>query len=158
MGGSSPNRRRSLSIGAGVLLVVGVLLAALAIGASGDGGDGPPGSFELDDDVAPLGEMRAGSVASLVDCDDWSGGSVERQRATVIDIREQLTAGGSIDGAPSLTDQQAFDTFERACAEDFTGAFRLYKVYYQANAFEGFDPYEVAAEAEAAEAETAPQP
>lgn len=129
---------------AAVLGLVAVLLGGIAIVAFAGGGDDPGSDddFEIAAGVEPLGEIRAGSVASLVDCDDWSAGTEERQQATVVDIRQQLSSGGTIEGRPSLTDPEAFDLFERACAEEFTGAFRLYKVFYQANAFANFDPYQ----------------
>lgn len=136
---SAEGRRRGV-----VAVAVAVVLAALgafAIVAYGGSTDPAPGEdFDVPEGVVPLGDLRAGSVASLVDCDDWNGGTVERQRATVVDVREQLSAGGTVAGRPSLTDQEAFDVFERACSNDFTGAFRLYKIYYDANAFQNLDP------------------
>lgn len=133
---------RSRRLSAIVAVALGALVLGGAVVAMGSGGSDSKGDFDVAGDVMPLGQIRAGSVASLVDCDDWNEGPVERQQATVIDIREQLSAGGTIAGRPSLADQEAFDLFERACAEDFTGAFRLYKLYYQANAFSDFDPYQ----------------
>ena len=130
-------RRRRVLVAA--LATIALVLGAVAIADEG-GADSVGTDFDVPEGVEPLGDIRAGSVASLVDCDDWSGGSTERKRATVVDIREQLSSGGTIEGRPSLTDQEAYDTFERACGQSFTGAFRLYKIYYQANAFENFAP------------------
>ncbi len=131
-------RGRALLIALGLALAA-IALAAFAVGASG-GSDGSDTDFAVAEGVEPLGDQRAGSAASLVDCDDWSAGSDERKRATVVDVRQQLTSGGTVAGRPSLSDQDAYDTFERACSNDFTGSFRLYKIYYDANAFESFDP------------------
>ena len=133
-------RRRGIAVGLVLALALAVLGALVLSSAGGSDGAGRPDDFAVVEGVEPLGDQRAGSAASLVDCDDWSGGSVERKRATVIDVREQLTAGGTVAGRPSLTDQEAYDLFERACSAGFTGAFRLYKLYYDANAFQNLDP------------------
>ena len=140
MPGSDPaNRSRRVILAAiGALLVVAIGIGAVIATADGEGGP----DFDVGEDVEPLGDIRAGSVASLVACDDWTAGSVERKQATVVDIREQLSGGGTIEGRPAISDQEAYDVFERACAEDFTGRFNLYKIYYRANAFEDFDPYQ----------------
>jgi len=141
--GDGDVRRHRTAVAAALAAVVAISLGIVAIVAYGGEADEPGTSdFEVAEGVEPLGEVRAGSVASLVDCADWSGGSVERKQATVVDIREQLTSGGTIEGRPSLSDQEAYEVFDRACAEEFTSAFRLYKVYYQANAFANVDPYE----------------
>jgi hypothetical protein len=119
------------------------LAAGLAVAVGAFGGDGTSMDFDVSEDVEPLGKMRAGSVASLVECNDWNGGSVERKQATVVDLRQQLAGGGVPEGRPSLPDQEAYDVFERACAEEFTGRFQLYKIYYRAAAFYDFDPQDV---------------
>lgn len=134
-------RRRTLTLIVAAAVFLG--LGSFAIGAHGGSDDDGSRSddFTVPAGVQPLGDLRAGSAASLVDCDDWNGGITERKQATVVDVREQLTAGGTVAGRPSLSDPQAFDTFERACSNEFTGSFRLYKIYYDANAFENLDPY-----------------
>lgn len=129
-------RRRVLTAAAATLALI--LAAAVAVVAFGDDEQGP--DFDVAEGVEPLGEMRAGSVAQLAECSDWVDGSVERKRATVVDIREQLSGGGTIEGRPSISDQDAYDTFERACANDFAARFQLYKIYFRANAFNDFDP------------------
>lgn len=131
-------RRRLLAIATALTLA---LLGGLAVLAFGD--DGESIDFDVAEDVQPLGDERAGSVAQLVECSDWVEGSVERKQATVVDIREQLSGGGTIEGRPSLPDQEAYDTFDRACANDFTERFQLYKIYFRANAFYGFDPEQI---------------
>lgn len=120
----------------------GILIAALAIASGGDE-DGTDENFEVAEGVRPLGQIRAGSIAQLATCEDWSRGSLERKRATVVDLREQLSGGGTLEGRPSLSDPEAFEVFERACANDFTEAFQLYKIYFRAAAFSGFDPESV---------------
>ena len=37
---------------------------------------------------------------------------------------------------PPLTDEEAYEMFEGACSEKFTASFRLYKLYFRANAFQ----------------------
>jgi hypothetical protein len=135
--GAERGRRRRLLVvlTAVALLVLGAGAAVVAVGDDDESRD-----FDVSSDVEPLGDERAGSVASLVECADWVEGSVERKQATVVDIREQLSGGGTIEGRPAISDQDAYDTFERACENDFTARFQLYKIYFRANAFSGFDP------------------
>lgn len=109
---------------------------ALLLAACGD----DDGQFQVDDGVEPVGDIRAGSVAQLADCEDWNAGSEEEKKATVVDLREQLSGGGTLEGTPSLTDQEAFELFERACSNEFTSAFQLYKIYFRGAAFNNFDP------------------
>jgi hypothetical protein len=132
-------RRRGLLAAA----LAAVAIAGMAIAVGAFGGDGGSDDFEVAEGALPLGEVRAGSVASLAECGDWNEGTTERKRATVVDIRRQLTGGGVPDGRPSLSDQEAFDVFERACASDFTERFHLYKIYFRAAAFNDFDPQEL---------------
>jgi hypothetical protein len=134
------SRRGWVAVAATALALGGGL--AVAVGAFGGDG-GSPMDFDVPEGVEPLGQMRAGSVASLVECNDWDEGSVERKQATVVDVREQLAGGGVPEGRPSLPDQEAYDVFERACSAEFTGRFQLYKIYYRAAAFYNFDPQDL---------------
>lgn len=118
------------------VVLLALVLGALALAACG----GDDERFDVAADVQPLGEMRAGSISQLARCEDWNGGTIEQKQATVVDLREQLSGGGVEAGTPSITDQEAYDTFERACANDFTSAFQLYKIYFRAAAFNNFDP------------------
>lgn len=124
---------------------IALVAAAIAIGlvlvlAGGDTEDeGEQIDFDVPADVEPVGEVRAGSVAALADCDAWNGGTELEKQATVVDIRQQLS-GAVEDGRPQITDPEAFEVFESACSEDFTGAFQLFRIYYAAEAFSNFDP------------------
>jgi hypothetical protein len=82
-----------------------------------------------------VGEYRAGSYAPLAQCSDWNEGTEEEKLATVADIRAQLNQAGADGPTPSLPENEAFDLFERACANDYATGFRLYKVYARAAAF-----------------------
>lgn len=96
----------------------------------------------------PVGEVTAGSVASLAECRDWNEATPEQKLATIADVRGQLNPAGSGVEAPVLSDDEALRLFDSACAADYAGGFRLYKLY--ANAV-GFVP--LARELEEARAE-----
>jgi hypothetical protein len=115
---------------------VGRLLAAtLGVAAAASlaacGESGSPGGEE----VVGVGQERAGSVAALAQCTDWNEGTEEEKRATVGDIRVQLNQAGADGPTPSLPEQETYELFERACANDYAAGFRLYKVYARAAAF-----------------------
>lgn len=82
-----------------------------------------------------VGQERAGSVAALAQCSDWREGTEEERRATVADIQAQLNQAGADGPTPDLPEDEAYDLFERACANDYAAGFRLYKVYARAAAF-----------------------
>ncbi len=105
-----------------------LVAAAVAAGC----GDTPA---QPEREVVGVGQERAGSVASLAQCSDWNEGTEEEKLATVTDIRAQLNQAGADGPTPSLPEQEAYDLFERACANDYAAGFRLYKVYARAAAF-----------------------
>lgn len=107
-----------------------LVAAALAIGACGEGG----GSGDTAE-ATGVGQVRAGSVASLAQCSDWIAGSEEERFATIADIRGQLNQAGADGPTPDLSDEDAYALFERACANDFAAGFRLYKIYARGAAF-----------------------
>lgn len=104
-------------------------------------GCGDNGSTEADaapGDPVGVGQVRAGSVASLVQCSDWVAGTREQRMVTITDIRAQLNQVNSSGPTPDLSDDDAYALFERACAEDYAIGFRLYKLYARAAAFGTF--------------------
>lgn len=105
--------------------------AALVLGGCGGG------QSDNGDEVAGVGDVRAGSVASLAQCSDWSAGNEDQRWATIADIQAQLDQAGADGPTPELPDDDAYDLFERACANDYAAGFRLYKVYSRAAAFSG---------------------
>lgn len=74
----------------------------------------------------------------LVDCTDWRNASVDERRGTVVQLRE--FAGGP-SGSPAghgtvLDDDDAYTDLDNFCENDFARAFRLYKLYVRAAAFQ----------------------
>jgi hypothetical protein len=107
-------------------LLVPALVASVALAGCGD---------DETTDAEPLGQSIAGSVAQLAQCRDWNGGDEERKLATIADIREQVNRADSGVEAPALTDDEAMEMFDNACAEDFADGFRLYVLYSRAAGF-----------------------
>ena len=106
--------RRSLAIAA--------VAAALGVAACGD----EPRKAE------PLGKKLGGSVATLVNCGDWSGGPRERKLATIADIRNQVNRDDTGIETPPLSDSEALRLFDRECANTYARSFRLYVMYARA--------------------------
>lgn len=107
------------------------LAAAAGLGACGQSTAGT----EDDETTAGVGQVRAGSVAPLAQCTDWNEGSEAEKLATVTEIKAQLNQAGADGPTPDLPDEEAYDFFERVCAQDYAAGFRLYKVYARAAAF-----------------------
>ena len=106
--------RRSLAIVA--------VAAALGVAACGD----EPRKAE------PLGKKLGGSVATLVNCGDWSGGPRERKLATIADIRNQVNRDDTAVKAPPLSDAEALKLFDLECSRSYAKGFRLYVLYARA--------------------------
>ena len=115
-----------------VATVICLLLGAAAAGCGSDA--------ESRDAVQGVGELRAGSSAPLAQCSSWREGTVAERRQTVVDIRDQLTPQSSEAAESDLSDADAYELFERVCAQEYAVGFRLYKVYAQAAAFEPLRP------------------
>ena len=99
-------------------------VVALGLSACG-GGDEPP-------KAEPLGEKLGGSVATLVNCSDWSGGPRERKLATIADIRNQVSRDDTAVKAPPLSDTEAMKLFDLECSRSYSKGFRLYVLYARA--------------------------
>lgn len=116
-------------------------LLGVAVGVGACGGDdetagaGRPASAG---GVAGVGQVRAGSVASLAQCSDWNQGSKDERLATIADIRGQVNQAGADGPTPDLSDDAAYALFERACSNDYALGFRLYKLYLRAASFGAF--------------------
>jgi hypothetical protein len=111
--------------------------AVLAVLAAGCGGDGDDASTSADGDSE---DVRVGSVAQLAQCSDWVAADDEERQATVEDIRSQINLQDAPVEIPALSDKQAMDLFDNACASDFAASFRLYKLYARAAGFQSFAP------------------
>lgn len=82
-----------------------------------------------------MGPERAGSVTQYADCDDWRKGSAPQRRATVVELRSQLTAQTSESTESPLADPRAYEILQKACTPDYAGSLRLYKLYVRAQGF-----------------------
>jgi hypothetical protein len=114
-------------------VIVSACAAALAL-ASGCGGGTDDGS---DAGVGP----SVGAPINLADCTDWKNSSVEERLGTIRQIREFNGADvpGTSSAGPTLDDQDAYDLFDNYCDNDFARAFKLYKLYGRAAAFNGVE-------------------
>jgi hypothetical protein len=112
----------------------------LVIIAAGLAGCGSAASEPTHKEVTGVGPMRAGSVASLVQCSDWSGADEDGKLATIADVRGQLNQAGADGPTPDLTDDEAMRLFDRACSQEFAAGFRLYKIYARAASFKPLTP------------------
>lgn len=107
------------------------MLFAAGCGESDDASD--PGS-------SALGSPEVQTTAREADCNDWNGASVEEQQIIVESIAE--FEGGAPTGTAgrTLPEEEAYDLFERFCGRDYASAFKLYKIYVRAAAFQGAQP------------------
>ncbi|MDQ3643929.1 MAG: hypothetical protein M3356_00235, partial [Actinomycetota bacterium] len=86
-------------------------------------------------EAKPVGPERAGSVTQYADCDDWRAGSPGERRATVVELRSQLTPQTSETAESPLADGRAYEILQKACKPDYAGSLRLYKLYVRAQGF-----------------------
>jgi hypothetical protein len=109
------------------LIAPTLVLGALLLGACGDGGR-----------PAEQG-VGGGTPLRLAECDDWNDSGVEERLNTVKQLRQ--FAGGPVGNISArgaiLDDDQAYDLLEGQCEPEFSGAFKLYKLYVRAAAFIG---------------------
>jgi hypothetical protein len=117
---SSPRRAFAASL----------LAAAVAVAGCGGGSSTQPQV-----DVGP----NVGQPINLADCHDWQQANVEQRLGTIKQLKG--FAGGPVVGnngtGSVLDDKQAYDLFDRWCSESYARAFKLYKLYQRAAAFEG---------------------
>ena len=122
-------RRTETPLESRILLVL-VAVAVLLIAGCGSGDDEPAASGEAETgQPEPLGEQTAGSVAQLAQCRDWNRGNEAEKLATVADIRSQVNRPDSGFEAPPLSDAEAMELFDAACAAPYAQGFRLYIIY-----------------------------
>ena len=111
--------------------------AAVALPACG-GTDDDRRDSHAPVDIRGVGLMSGNSTAQFANCRDWRDGSVKRRYATIEDIRGQLTPQSSKSAESDLSDQDAYQIFQRVCATGFSDELRLYKLYARAQAFAPF--------------------
>ena len=122
-------------------LAIALLLGPTAAGLGGGcGGDDEPASpakppAAEEARAEPVGTSRAGSVTQFADCDDWRAGTPAERRATVVELRGQLTPQGSETAESPLSDGRAYQILQKACSPDYAGSLRLYKLYVRAQGF-----------------------
>jgi hypothetical protein len=87
-----------------------------------------------------VGPVKVGSVAAGAQCRHWNRGTEEQKLATIEDIRSQVNLESGTVETQALTDEQAYELFEHACAEEFAAGLKLYKVYVQRAGFQPLAP------------------
>jgi hypothetical protein len=112
--------------------VVAVALAASAAACGEESAD--------QDETQGVGPVKAGSVAAGAQCRHWNRGTEEEKLVTIEDIRSQINLESGTVETAGLTDDQAYELFEHACAEDFAAGLKLYKLYVQRAAFQPLAP------------------
>ena len=109
-----------------------VLAAGLVLSACGER-DEPAAT--TDAAVEGVGPVRANSTAQFASCRDWNRGDEEARMATIADIRGQLTPQSSETAESPMSDEAAYEMFEKVCATGYSAEFRLYKLYARAQNF-----------------------
>ena len=109
------------------------LLAGFALAITACGGD-TSGNQSSDAGV------NVGAPINLADCTNWNDASVEERLGTIAQI--EAFTGGPIAGTDAtgtvLDEQDAYDLFENACSQTYARAFKLYKLYGRAAAFQSY--------------------
>ena len=118
-----------------VVLAAAAVVALPACGANDDDDSSAGRDRDAPVDIRGVGLMSGNSTAQFANCRDWRGGSVKRRYATIEDIRGQLTPQSSKSAESDLSDQDAYQIFQRVCATGFSDELRLYKLYARAQAF-----------------------
>jgi hypothetical protein len=115
-----------------------ILLALMAIAGAlaGCGGDDSSTAAES----RAVADQVGGSVAPLALCRDWNEETEAQKQATIADIRRSLTPQSQEESRTSLSDERAYELFERTCRPDFAQGFELYKLYAQAAALAPLKP------------------
>ena len=91
-------------------------------------------------DSSALGSSDVQTTVREADCTDWDDASVEERRVIVESITE--FEGGAPTGTQgrTLPEDEAYDLFERLCEQEYASAFKLYKIYARAAAFQPEQP------------------
>ena len=120
-------------MGTGLRRSVAAAACGLAFGLAGCGADSDQAPK-----AEPVGEARAGTVAQLAECSDWTAASREERTATLAVIKAAVNLEDGTGETPELSDDAAYRLLDTTCAEDFAARFRLYKVYARATGFASF--------------------
>ncbi len=114
------------------VVAAALVAACLCAGCDSDGDSAASAGSQHAESVGP---RVAGSVVQYADCGDWRRGSKAQREATVLELRDQLTAQSERDTASPLPDAQAYRIFQRTCAQSYASSLRLYKLYARAQGF-----------------------
>jgi hypothetical protein len=100
------------------------------------------GEDDAEDEPAAkgVGPVKVGSVAAGAQCRHWNRGTEAEKLVTISDIRSQINLESGTVETPALTDDQAGELFDHACAEDFAAGLKLYKLYAQRAGFQPLAP------------------
>jgi hypothetical protein len=117
-------------------VLAATLLASVVAVAGCGGGSGTQPQVNVGPNV--------GQPISLADCHDWDQANTEQRLGTIQQLKD--FASGPIVGnnasSPAgrgsvLDDKDAYNLFNRYCANQFARGFKLYKLYQRAAAFTG---------------------
>lgn len=111
------------------LLALAAVAALLLGGCGSDGQRDASAGKDRPAAADALGEKTAGSVAQLAQCRDWNRGDEAEKLATIEDVRSQVNRPDSGFDAPPLSDAEAMELFDNACAASYAQGFRLYLLY-----------------------------
>jgi len=115
---------------AAVALLCGVVLV---VGCANEGSRQGPRSGGVRSEVA-------GTTAALANCGEWKRANPRERNFTVDDLRGQLTEQDNRSERSVLSDERAYEIFEKACRQSYADELRLYKLYVRAAAFEPLRP------------------
>jgi hypothetical protein len=118
----------------GAAFLAGLLLTVIVGVGCGDSDDASdPGS-------SALGSPELQTSAREADCADWKAATAEEQQVIIDSVAEY--EGGEPTGTRGrfLPEEKAYELFDRACEQDYASAFKLYKVYARAAAFQSASP------------------
>jgi hypothetical protein len=111
-----------------------LLCAAAVVGCGGSSADEDrPRQGPRSAGVRP--EVR-GTTAGLANCGEWRAATPAQRRATVEDLRDQLTEQADPRARSVLSDERAYQALQRGCREDYASGLRLYNLYVRAAAYE----------------------
>lgn len=86
------------------------------------------------DSQAPVAGL--GAPVRTANCGDWNKGSPRARRQTIEQVR--AFAGGPVAGGGhgnTLTDDEAYELFDKLCDPYYARGFKLYKLYTRSAAF-----------------------
>ena len=100
-----------------------ILAATATLGCGSDDGAGSEPTADY------------GAMAALAQCHDWARRDEAERLETIETIRAQINLPDGPVETPSLSDEEAYDLFERACEPAHAKDVRLYIVYSRAAGF-----------------------